>query len=137
MHASMHRILTAPLRDYHHASPGPVEIRFGRGHVAILAGGKLVALQGGASGSWPSPVTLDASELDKLRHGREVRRIEISYIDGELHVEVAEYVPEPRYRRQPCLPFDQALPLMPRPPVALPASRVAGQMALAFGKVGL
>jgi hypothetical protein len=86
----MHSLACPPLRDYHHASPGPVEIRFGRGHVAILAGGKLVALQGGATGSWPSPVILDASELDKLRHPREVAKIEITYIDGELAVRVVE-----------------------------------------------
>jgi hypothetical protein len=128
-----HRILCAPLRIYGPIPPGSVEIKMTpSGIVFITAGGKNIQVTGGATGTWPTPVILDASELDKLRHGLEVRRIAVSYVDGELHVEVAEYVPEPRYRRQPMLPFDQALPLMPRPPVALPAPRLAGQMALGF-----
>ena len=123
-----HRIVTAPLRALG-THPGPVTIKMTRGIVFIMAGEKNIQVTGGAVGTWPTPVVIDASELGKLCHGREVRRIEISYIDGELHVEVAEYVPEPRYRRQPCLPFD--LPLMPRPVVTLPV-RVKGQMALEF-----
>lgn len=125
-----HRILCPPLRDYHHASPGPVEIRYGRGHVAILAGGKLVALQGGASGTWPSSVVIDdPAVLDRLRYPREVRKIQISYMDGVLDVQVAEYA---RPTRQPWLPFGD-IPARPSAPeVALPAPRVTGQLALEF-----
>jgi hypothetical protein len=126
-----HRIITSPLRTYGPVPSGPVEIKMTpSGIVFITAGGKNIQVTGGASGTWPSPVVIDdPAVLDKLRQPAEVRRIAISYIDGELHVEVAEYDPEPRYRRQPCLPFD--LPLMPRPVVTLPV-RAKGQMALEF-----
>lgn len=91
-----YRITCAPLRGYHHDHLGPVEIRFGRGHVAILAGGALVAVQGGAKGTWPTTVVLDdPAVLDKLRQPWEVARIEISYIDGALDVQVAEMRPLP------------------------------------------
>jgi hypothetical protein len=129
-----HRILCAPLRIYGPIPSGPIEIKMTRtGIVFITAGGKYIQVTGGATGEWPSPVILDdPAVLDKLRQPAEVRRIEITYADGRLDVAVAEYVPEPRYRRQPMLPFGQALPLMPRPSVALPTPRVAGQMALDF-----
>ena len=130
----MYRILCAPLRIYGPIPPGPIEIKMTpNGIVFITAGGKNIQVTGGATGTWPTPVVIaDPAVLDLLRQPAEVRRIAVSYVDGRLDVSVAEYVPEPRYRRQPMLPFAQTLPLMPRPSVAPPAPRVAGQMALGF-----
>ena len=126
----MHRILTHPLRTTR-AYPGPVEIRMDGNIVSILAGGKCISRTGKAIGTWPTPVTIDdLAVLEKLHHGLEVMRIALTYTDGVLDVQVAEYVPEPRYRRQPWLPFG-VLPKMPRPPVVLP-QRVTGQLELGF-----
>ena len=109
-----HRILCAPLRIYGPVPPGPIEIKMTpSGIVFITAGGKNIQVTGGAKGTWPTPVVIeDQAVLDKLRHGREVRRIQISYIDGELHVEVAEYA---RPTRQPMLPFGD-IPARPSTP---------------------
>jgi hypothetical protein len=101
----MHRIVTGPLstRGDH---PGPIEIRFGRGVVAILAGGKLIQCTGGATGTWPTTVVLDdPAVLDKLRQPRDVAKIEITYIDGALDVQVAEM------RKPRPLPAQMALSL--------------------------
>jgi len=106
---SMHRIITAPLRTQRQY-PGPVEIHMRDGYVSIIASGKCIQRTGKAIGTWPTPVVLDASALDKLRHGREVWTIEITWADGVLDVQVAEMVPEPRYRRQPSLPFGKVVP---------------------------
>ena len=81
----MHRLITAPLRRNY---PGPVEIRMRDGYVSILAGGRCIQRTGKATGTWPTPVVLDASALDKLRHGREVWTIEVTYADGVLDVQV-------------------------------------------------
>lgn len=123
----MHRIVTLPLRGQRRY-PGPVEIRMTAGIVTILAGGRCIQCTGKAAGTWPTPVTIDGpAVLDKLRHGIEVRAIEISYIDGVLDVQVTEMAPEPRYRRQPCLPFGE-IPVRPVP--AMMSEPV--QMALGF-----
>jgi len=109
----MHRIITTPLRTKRQY-PGPIEIKFGQGHVAILAGGKLIRCQGGATGSWPSPVVIDdPAVLDRLHYPHEeVAKIEITYADGVLDVQVAERA---RYKRQPWLPFGE----IPERPAAI------------------
>jgi len=117
----MHHIITAPLRT-RGQHPGPVEIRMRDGYVSILAGGRCIQRTGKATGTWPTPVVIDdPAVLDKLRHGREVWTIEITYADGELDVQVAEYLPQPWYRRQPGFKFDIPYPthqerLKPRHP---------------------
>lgn len=114
-----HRIVTAPLRA-RGTHPGPVTIKMTRGIVFIMAGEKNIQVTGGAVGTWPTPVVIDASELSKLRYGREVRRIEVTYADGVLDVQVAELA---HYLRQPWLPFGDipvrsasvVVPALPRP----------------------
>lgn len=115
-----HRIVTAPLRALG-THPGPVTIKMTRGIVFIIAGEKNIQVTGGAVGTWPTPVTIDdPATLDHLRHPREVRRIEITYADGVLDVQVAELS---HYQRQPWLPFGDipvrsapvVVPVLPRP----------------------
>ncbi len=114
-----HHIVTAPLRN-RGTHPGPVTIKMTRGIVFIMAGGKNIQVTGGASGTCPTPVVLDAGDLDKLRQPREVRRIEITYVDGVLDVQVTELS---HYQRQPWLPFGNipvrsapvVVPVLPRP----------------------
>ena len=123
-----HHIITGPLRT-RGTHPGPVTIKMTRtGIVFIMAGEKNIQVTGGAVGTWPTPVVIDdPATLDRLRHPREVRRIEITYADGVLDVRVAELA---HYQRQPWLPFGD-IPVRPTP-VVVPVLLRPAQFTLGF-----
>ena len=122
-----HHITTWPITS-RYDGPGPVVIVMhpadtrGKesGCLVITAGGNRLSVNTGVSGTWPTPVEIDPATFAKLRQPWEVKRMEITYIDGNLEVQPVEFRP-PRLPWQPLLDFGYWLPIQRKPKPVAPA----------------